>query len=353
MIRLIKNRYNSDLKDLIALFENYTPTYTKTEANFFTIGGRGFYENPFTEVLAYILSSETAFSYRADFIRNLLQGITIADSTIESLIQFAEVSTQFSTDKGKKIDLILYNSECVIVFENKIFHDAVNPFEDYESYTKQKFPNHTQHFILFSYKKQNSCPENWIYLNISDNFKKQQKNITFEIKNKWDYFVLDFLDHFTIKTITMNQNETEFLTKNFHKIIAASNNLNRYIAEIAEDFKNENEINGFQIVNWNYETKAVRFFPIAKNESNVVLIFDIKGDFSVAVYYYSDYKKYNDAIREIVGIDYECWSEGKKNPMCCFALKDKPFSELKAVLEEIKNQIERMKQYYANSISIQ
>lgn len=333
------------MEDLTTLFENYTPTYTKTRDNFFTIGGRGFYENPFTEILAYILSSETVFSYRADFIRNLLQGISIPDPTIESLIQFAEVSTQFSTDEGNKIDLILYNDECILVFENKIFHDAVNPFEDYENYIRCKFPNHTQHFILFSYKKQNTCPENWIYLNISDNFKYQQENITLEPINKWDYFVFDFLDHFTIKTITMNKTETEFLTKNFHKIIAASNNLNRYINEIAEDFKNKNEINWFQVVNWGNETKAVRFYPIEKNTSNVVLIFDTNGDFSVAVYYYSNYEKYCDAIRKNVGDDYKWWSE-TRNTICCFASKDKHFSELKDVLEEIKNQIEQMKQYY-------
>lgn len=325
------------------LFVNNKFKKIKLEDNFFNIGGRRFYENPFTEVLGYILDSETQYKYRKEFIEILL-GDCVEETSIGSLIEFAKASTQFSTTNGNFIDLVLYNDGNIIVFENKIFHTANNPFTDYEQDITKKYPFQNKFFVLLSYKKE--LPINgWSYISIREKFQQILKYTKFDFSNKWDYFIQDFIKHFSYNKLTMTTSELEFYEKHFSTIIAANNNLTQFIKNIGETFSNENSLNRFQIApNWSSETKAIRFYPFDDN-SNVVLIFEIDGSFKISIYYYKDYHQYNNDIYSSIGdIQYENWKEGS---VCCFTLRSGiSFKKLSDALDECQNQIKKMRQYY-------
>ena len=329
--------------EILNLFENNEFKKIKLEDNFFSIGMRSFYENSFTEVLRYILDSETQFNGRKEFIEMLL-GDTINSECLDSLIQYGKASTQFSTDTGKFIDLVFYNNQNIIVFENKIFHAVNNPFNEYVADINNKYLNHKKFFVLLSYKNETSFDE-WKYISIREKFNLISQKINFQFTNKWDYFVKEFLTHFSYNKLHMTETEKEFYEKNFAKIIAANNNLTQYILNIGTSFVEENKLNRFELSsNWNSETKAIRFYPF-EDKSNIVLIFKPEGNFKIAVYYYKDYYQYNNLIYDIVGINnYRNWKEGN---VCCFAQFDGMNCEtLIDALNEGLIQIERMRKYY-------
>lgn len=321
----------------------------KLEDNFFNIGSRKFYENPFTEVLSYILDSETQFRERANFIEILLKE-SISDDSLQSLIGYGKTSSQFPTDNGKLIDMVFYNEDSIVVFENKIFHTANNPFADYVNDIKKKYPNHKKYFILLSYKKE-IPPTNWKYISIKEKFKDILDTTQFSTDNKWDFFIKDFLTHFSFNGIKMTKTEKAFYEKNFAKIIKANNNLHQYVLNLAKSFVESNNLSKYQHdSNWSSETWATRFYPFSDSKSNVVLIFETNGNFKISIYYYDDYYTFNDAIWTPVGKEkYRNWKEGT---ICCFTQIDgTSYTNLAAALEECTRQIENMKNYYSKQNS--
>lgn len=330
-------------KNFKLFFENWTiKQEDSAEENFFSIGTRGFFENPFTEVLSYILKSENEYNQRALFLKLLLKN-HINDEAIESFISNSNVRTQYKTVTGKYIDLILYNSKYVLVFENKIYHYLANPFEEYENDINMRYLNHERHFIILSYKPEKP-PPNWKYINIKTTFKLIANTIVHKFENKWDFFVYDFLNHFSkTETLNMTEEEMKFYEKNFSKIIVANNRLTEYIISIGEDIKSKTAVNRFAFVpTWGDLSKSLRFYPFDTSD-NVTLVFNENSNFSIAIYYYKNYNDENiKALFNIVGPDYTSWPESNSS-ICCFKnMEGKEFIELADAINECNLQIERM-----------
>ncbi|GEN75367.1 PD-(D/E)XK nuclease family protein [Chryseobacterium hagamense] len=109
----------NDLSELKEIFNTIPENPNLKSNNLFSIGTRGFYENPFTEVLSYLLKKKTEYQRRDEFMKILLADLN-DDDFLNSLMANSEVNTQFITSNGKRIDLILYNESNILVFENKI-----------------------------------------------------------------------------------------------------------------------------------------------------------------------------------------------------------------------------------------
>tara|TARA_R110000764_G_scaffold53725_2_gene117029 strand:+ start:19833 stop:20942 length:1110 start_codon:yes stop_codon:yes gene_type:complete len=109
---------------------------TTVEDTIFSIGGRGHYENPTTDILAFFLDTNASHGLESlvlqAFIECLPEDYHSLDCTLNKTPE-REVKTQ----SGKRIDLLLESQEWVIVMENKIFHQQNNPFSDYENYVKE------------------------------------------------------------------------------------------------------------------------------------------------------------------------------------------------------------------------
>lgn len=336
---IVKNMSNEDL-----LLEYLEVSKQISEDNFFAIGTRGYYENPFTQVLSYILKQKTKYKYREQFIRSLFKNI-IPSKVIESFIKSSTITTQYSTTRGNYIDLLIYNDNFIIVFENKIHHWLANPFEDYESDIKKRFPGLKIYFILFSYRNE-TAPINWIYVNIISSFNKIKQDIDHKFEDKWDYFVLDFLDHYTnSKRITMEEEEKEFYKENFSKIIDLNNSLNQFFKSIGENIKKETNSSRFKLdLKWNKINRALRFYP-TENEDNVTLIFTPDGDYSISIYFYKNYTTHLENLINIIGHDgYENWQES--NVTCFTRLPGREYKTLSSASIECIDQINKMINYY-------
>lgn len=334
---------NFEIRDL---FKKNSFKSIKIEDNFFNLGTRRFYENPFTEVLSYILDSESQFSGRKEFIETLLKDC-ISEESLNSLIAFGKVSTQTVTSNGNFMDLLFYNNTHIVVFENKIFHSANNPFDDYVTDIKNKYSIHQHYFVLLSYK-QEAPLQNWHYVSIQEKFRKFGDTYEFKSTNKWDYFIQDFISHFSNNNIVMKPEEKKFYEEHFAKIIYASNNLNNFLLDISNSFVERVQVKRFEIdAKWNLETKAIRFYPF-DDKSNVVLIFNLDGRFSTSIYYYKNFDKYNTHIYSEVGENvYKSWPE---QSICCFTLHDgNSFTSLKDALDECEKQVITMKKLYSEN----
>jgi hypothetical protein len=126
------------------------------EANILSIGGRGYYENPTTDVLSFFLNDKGDHDLGSLVLSSLIDLLPDNHKDIDQyLINYPEREVYTYTGKGR-IDLILEGQDWVITIENKIFNTQSNPYEDYERYIDERFTDKTKIFIVLS-------PQNFAY----------------------------------------------------------------------------------------------------------------------------------------------------------------------------------------------
>lgn len=318
--------------------------------NIFDIGTRGFYENPFTEVVAYIISSQSNYRYRSDFIKLFLESINILQQeVIESFLLDLKVSTQHSTLKGNYIDLLIYNSKYILIFENKVGHWLANPIDDYESDIKSRYAHLEPYFFVLSYDSVDTRKP-WTNITIGDCFAYIKSGLSVEFKDKWDFFVEDFLNHYIpIKSKQLTKDEFEFYANNFSKIAAANQKVDQFIFEVVDRIKallpKDSIKKATPHTAWGDDlTKAVRLYPF-DSVDNVVLIFRKEGKFSISIYYHENPHKHLSKLHELVGQErYKNWKEGS---FSCFARLDgKHIDSVEELVDECVSQLTTMMKYY-------
>ena len=127
------------------------------EKTVFSIGGRGHYENPISDVLAFFLDPNEDHELGPLVAQAMLScaGITASPHSIEA------IHREHVTNKQARLDLVVVGDNWVLAIENKVYHTANNPFEHYKTYLKQAFPKQKENlkFILLSPK--NDHAEDW------------------------------------------------------------------------------------------------------------------------------------------------------------------------------------------------
>jgi hypothetical protein len=313
------------------------------EKNIFDIGVKKMYENPFTEILSYLISKNNGYQNRNIFLNVFLDEIIPNDNKAKkSLIKNINVKTQIVTANGNIMDMILYNDEYIITFENKIGHKPINPFDDYEKEIEKQFPNNKKYFILFSL---NECEEiiNWENKLIGDIFKNIQDKIG-KSHTKWDFFVSDFLKHYIKENLVMNNNNFVFCTKNFSNLYNVKVLYDNFIKELKKKIKNEVEISNIVTETWGDDAFVIRIRPLEKTKSDVVFMLLLNNRYSISIYYDDKYYKKTDLLKKKIGKKYYQWYEGNWN---CFRLeKDLIYDDIDEALKETYLQLKKMKEIY-------
>ena len=186
------------------------PAIPEPEATFFNIGGRGHYENPTTDVLAFFCDSNAAHGM-GDLVPQAIFDVLLKENLKEATEQLvwptdcslsAPPEREVVTKNGKRIDLLLEGSDWVMLIENKIYHHQNNPFAEYEEYiainaktTRDRFNGKQPFLVVLS--PDGKAPEGWLGLSyvslvpalkssLSDHFMLQPLN-------KWMVLLRDFL----------------------------------------------------------------------------------------------------------------------------------------------------------------
>jgi len=345
--------------ELIDFFKNFNPPSSKEMCykNIFDVGLKKMYENPFTEILSFMLSANNPCKHRNEFLKYFITGLTGDENIANSFLENINIETQVITRNGNYIDMIIYNNLFIITLENKIGHIPVNPFKDYEEEIKQKYYSHEKIFFIFS---ADECSDygKWKNIVIKDVFSFILGNIKFQYSDKWSYFTKDFLEHYIEEEITMTKEEFNLCEQYFSKFILGEELLQKFVKGIILEIKSRfNTKNVTQQSSWKARRTegqqsceggiGIRIRPFEKKDlPDIVLILNQHNLYSIGIYYTDETGKKIDEISKIVGTKYMQWVERKDKVICYYLMKDYHFSGIEEAYKEIEIQLDRMKKVY-------
>ena len=235
------------------------------EKTIFSIGGRGHYENPTSDILAFYLDPEAEHQLGSLVLDSLFSALiktleTTPEgkfdnqptqlSSLKEIIEKKSInlaltpSREVSTENIKKIDLLLEGDDWVMVIENKIYAAQNNPFKEYEqfvndNYETNEYNEYKKFFVILS-PEGYAINENWIGLSYEDFITKIEEKLgsEFILKpfNKWTVFLRDFILNLKQHTERekMQTEILEFIGKNIEEVLKFEKILKDYGAILIE-----------------------------------------------------------------------------------------------------------------------
>jgi hypothetical protein len=185
--------------DLESFLKEVTKHVTPKEPTLFAVGGRGYYENPASDLLKFFLKPKAEHRLGDLFLSTYLDCMG-ADHFKLDTKKDVDVWTQVKTSKGNFIDLQILGSNWCLIIENKINHWDANPFTDYENHAKGlgKEP------MLFSilspdgHSKDNNGKQ-WVGVSYLDYCKALRQKMpevdSYNRLSKWQLFAREFILH--------------------------------------------------------------------------------------------------------------------------------------------------------------
>ena len=122
---------NEHLENFIKLAGEFR-VQTK-ERTIFSLGGRGYYENATSDMLAFFLRPDAEHGFGTLFLSALFE--CMGEVAIPE-ITGATVEREIQTAQGNRLDLQIRGKCWCLIVENKIWHIKNNPFDDYEAHAK-------------------------------------------------------------------------------------------------------------------------------------------------------------------------------------------------------------------------
>jgi PD-(D/E)XK nuclease superfamily len=103
------------------------------ERTLFSLGGRGHYENPASDLLAFFLEPDGEHGLGGLFLNAFIKCIKDIDESKYSYAG-AKVTRERRTSSASRIDLVVEGPDWVLLIENKIYSSPGNPFDTYKKY---------------------------------------------------------------------------------------------------------------------------------------------------------------------------------------------------------------------------
>jgi hypothetical protein len=209
------------LRDLLKQAQRFAPL--EREMSIFSIAGRGYFENPTTDLLAFFLDPAKGHGLGDCFLSALLGCLPDTEQLTASLRRPPQ--REVTTPQGNRIDLLLRGDDWDLVLENKIFHGQVNPFEDYERYAKTKLGENGRR-VLYTILSPSgkSVKQSWHGLSYSQlimaiRLQLGQRVMTQPL-DKWQVFAREFLLHLENITVeqAMDAKAVSFVFDHLHQI---------------------------------------------------------------------------------------------------------------------------------------
>ena len=261
--------------NLLTLFDKLIEhRLSSPEATFLNIGGRGYYENPTSDLLRFFLYPKNAHGLGTLFIEALLSASNINVSK-ESLEFLNPVERETLTTNNNRIDLLIQAPGWILLVENKIRHEVNNPFSDYENLANQRKKPEDKTFFLILSPQGDSHQENWKGISYQKLITEITKRLAIctplQKSSKWWHFAMDFTLHLDQELYEkpMTNDQIKFAEQNFTKLSEAAQMQNRYRKHVREHLKNriEKDLN-LQDVSFSNDRKwAEHFYSASWPES--------------------------------------------------------------------------------------
>ncbi len=187
------------------------------ERTLFSLGGRGYYENPASDVLAFFLDPYAEHGFKTLFLDAFLECIGV--SSEELGFAGVTVSREVDTGDGGRIDLLIKSGDWVLLIENKIYHIQVNPFASYEKYARKLIDGRKPLMAILS-PEGKSVHESWdpvSYKAFCASLRRRLSDALIDHNySKWVVFAREFILHFENELYkpAMNEEQAAFVEQN-------------------------------------------------------------------------------------------------------------------------------------------
>lgn len=195
------------------------------EPSIFALGGRGYYENPTTDLLAFFLDPAQIHGFGDCFLRTLLG--CVCEGSVPDPALCLPPQREVITDNGNRIDLLLQGSDWVLVVENKILHGQINPFADYELHAAGLANKGSSRAFFAVLSPSGQSPDStWIGLSYAAFIKALREEMShhpqLQALDKWQVLAAEFLLHLENITVeqAMSVDSIEFIFEHLPQINA-------------------------------------------------------------------------------------------------------------------------------------
>lgn len=359
---------NSQLQRMQALLEKVKtiPVIDSPEPTIFSIGSKGYYENPTTDMLAFFCDNNASHKLGSLVLEALIECLPAQYQDLDcNLVSIPE--REVVTKSSKRIDLLLESQEWSVILENKIYHEQNNPFQAYEDFVNLDYPSRFKDkqaiFVVLS--PEGNVPSefsHWIGISYPTLTKKIKEKLAEHFisqpLNKWIVLLREFILHLEsmMKKTTTSPENFEFIFDNLVSI----KELNELKDKVVSDFQSElqqslstklNKSVKARLNHWN-GFPALRFALEDWNnqsESDVVLCINGSDGSRFQIYYFAHIMESSqsvlaDEILHSPDCD-ESWEESKgKYKGYKFTLDNKDIEQVKAVLAQKLQQLDTFEQ---------
>lgn len=312
------------------------------EKTVFSIGGRGHYENPISDVLAFFLDPNEVHELGPLVAQAMLScaGINASPHSIQA------VHREYVTNEQARLDLVLVGDDWLLAIENKVYHSADNPFSHYRKYLGSTYPGLAQYFILLSPK--NDHAEDWQPVSFTELSKAIQAGMAEQVLelpfNKWHFFLRDFLTN--LKTLS-GADAMDDIT--FDLLQESMSDIYR-LEEAKQAFNEEVKQRGLKLLadqtNRNFKVKIQekwgKYTPAYRfscndwlGESDIVLVPGFGAEQSYKLRIYIDAPVLNKLSNVLKAPDFSYTNEGESNDRWDCYFLDAKYSSINEGLEKL------------------
>lgn len=213
------------------------------EDTIFSIGGRGHYENPISDILAYFMRPDGQHRFGPLFLRAFFACLGAACGEID-LVGGVRVQTRvkFETRERHEIDLLVIGGNWSLVIENKIRHHlGGNDLGEYARHAV-RLAGAKQHRFLAVLSPHGTAAEEWpewkpvSYRQLCSELKERLGSTFFDRPtSKWQVFAREFIVHLENETFqsgtAMTESQIELVEGRMTDLIEAKKLLEIYHSE--------------------------------------------------------------------------------------------------------------------------
>ncbi len=223
--------YNQYL-ELLHEFESLSAT--EQSESIFDIAGYPHYENVSSNILAFFLNPHNEHKLGELLLSSLLN----LSGGSETHHVNVKVNREVSTNKGSRLDIVIYTDNQIIGIENKIYHTLNNDLEDYSnSLNEWATPDqlHVVKVILSLRKEKESFGFVCVtYDEFFSKIKERLGNYVSTSSQKWLLYLIDFMSTIEkLKGDAMELDESDkFFIENEDRISTLVNARNKFLSKL-------------------------------------------------------------------------------------------------------------------------
>jgi len=213
------------------------------ERTLFSLGARGYYENPASDILAYFLKPDAEHGLKGLFLSVFFECIGVDHRQFD--MSYVDVQREVETANGNYIDLQILGRDWCLLIENKIYHIQSNPFKDYEAHAGL-FQKKARLFSILS-PDGHSEADGWIgvsYNNYCLALRGKMAEKFFDAPfSKWQLFAREFILHIEneLNNPHMKPDQADFVEQHADQFAMVQELAKEYIEFICEELKRQLE----------------------------------------------------------------------------------------------------------------